>query len=232
MNINKLATLRNARGGNNPNLAEWVKKIQTLGAHGITIHPRPDERHIKKSDVYEIKPLITTELNIEGYPSSEFINLIKEIKPNQATLVPDGPDVITSNAGWDIIKNKDFLTSVANELKSICRISVFVEPKTITLEAAKICKNIGVKRAELYTEEFASNYNNTDIQKKYRSCADILLNAGLELNAGHDLDLNNLKSLITLIPEIKEVSIGHALICESLEFGMSETIHRYLEILK
>ncbi len=232
VNINKLATIRNARGGNNPDLTSWVKKIEAFGAEGVTVHPRPDERHIKKQDVYDIKPLVQTEFNIEGYPSDDFISLIKEIKPEQCTLVPDPPDALTSNAGWNVKTQFELLKASLEKLSPITRVSVFVEPDTMTLENAKKLKDLGAHRAEIYTEEFAHNHTDEQVLKKYRECANQLLEAGLELNAGHDLDLNNLKELITLIPEIKEVSIGHALICESLELGMKETINRYLNILK
>ncbi len=232
VNINKLATIRNARGGNNPNLINWAQKIESFGVHGLTAHPRPDERHIKKQDIFDLKSIIKTEFNIEGYPSTEFISLIKEIKPQQCTLVPDPPNTLTSNAGWDIRTESKLLKSSIKELSSITRVSVFVEPDTIMLEHAKTLKLFGAHRAELYTKEFACNHKNNNILKKYRNCANQLLTAGLQLNAGHDLNLNNISSLLKLIPEIKEISIGHALICESLDLGMKETISRYLNILK
>ena len=231
VNINKLATLRNARGGNNPDLIYWAKKIQSLGAHGVTVHPRPDERHIKKQDVFDLKPVVSTEFNIEGYPNKDFIELIQSIKPEQCTLVPDPPEVLTSNAGWDLETQESILTEVLPQLTPYTRVSIFVEPKTITLEAAQKLKALNVKRAEIYTEDFAKHPAAPETLKKYRICADQLLKAGLELNAGHDLDLNNLNILINLIPEIKEVSIGHALVCEALERGMEQTIKAYLEIL-
>ncbi len=228
VNINKLATIRNARGGNNPDLVSWAKKIQSYGAHGITVHPRPDQRHIRKSDVPALKAAVSTEYNIEGYPSDDFIKLIKEIKPEQCTLVPDPPHVLTSNAGWKVSEQKELLTKVLKELSAITRVSVFVEPDTFSFKDAKVLKELGAQRVELYTEEFAKNHSSVS---KYKETAALCLEAGLELNAGHDLDLNNLATLISEIPEIKEVSIGHALICEALEFGMEETIKRYLDVL-
>jgi len=231
VNINKLATIRNARGGNNPDLVYWAKKIQGLGAQGITIHPRPDERHIRKQDVYDLKPHVTTEFNIEGYPNSEFIKLIQEIKPDQCTLVPDPPEVLTSNAGWNLETQVEILKTVLPQLTPHTRVSVFVEPETTNLETAEKLKSMGVLRAEIYTEEFAKHPQNQEVLSRYRKCADNLLEAGLELNAGHDLDLTNLGKLIDLIPEIKEVSIGHALICDSLEMGMSKTVASYLSVL-
>ncbi len=231
VNINKLATIRNARGGNNPSLIYWAKKIESFGAHGITIHPRPDERHIKKTDVFDLKPVIKTEFNLEGYPSADFIKLIKEVQPEQCTLVPDPPEALTSNAGWDVNAQEGLLKSALSELNGVTRLSVFVEPRTTSFDSAKKIKDWGADRAELYTENFALNQTNSGTLKKYRMCADQLLEAGLELNAGHDLDLNNLSALIELLPEVKEVSIGHALICESLELGMEETIKRYLNLL-
>lgn len=231
VNINKLATLRNARGGFEPNLCSWVKKIQEYGAHGITVHPRPDERHIKRSDVYEIKPLVSTEFNIEGYPSTDFINLILETQPEQCTLVPDGPDVLTSNAGWNLKSQAKILEETLPKLSPHTRVSVFMEPQTTTPEAAKTLKSLGAQRAELYTEDFSKNFLDSSVLASYRQASDTLLNAGLELNAGHDLNLENLPHLLKAIPEIKEVSIGHALICEALDLGMQETLKRYLKIL-
>lgn len=228
VNINKLATIRNARGGNNPDLVEWAKKIESYGAHGITIHPRPDERHIRRSDVSDLKKVVKSEFNIEGYPSDDFIKLVKATKPEQCTLVPDPPEVLTSNAGFIVSKQYELLEKSLNELSPITRVSVFVEPDTFNFEDAKTLKKLGAHRVELYTEEYAKN---NDSVSKYRKTADLALEAGLELNAGHDLDLNNLEKLISVIPEIKEVSIGHALICEALDLGMKETISKYLKLL-
>jgi len=236
VNINKLATIRNARGGNNPNLGSWVKKIEAAGAQGITVHPRPDERHIRKQDVYDLKKVVSTEFNIEGYPNSDFIKLIQEIKPDQCTLVPDLPQVLTSNAGWDLTSkdknHEEILKNVLPQLTPHTRVSIFVEPNTTSLATAQKLKQMGVSRAEIYTEEFTKHPTDVNVLKRYRKCADDLLEAGLELNAGHDLDLNNLKNLVKLIPEIKEVSIGHALICDSLEMGIAKTIESYLKALK
>lgn len=231
VNINKLATLRNARGQNNPDLEYWTKKIQGFGAHGITIHPRPDERHVKKSDVSALKSLVTTEFNIEGYPGDDFLELISSSKPDQVTLVPDPPHVLTSNAGWNVKQNEQLLKECLKKIPKESRVSVFMEPETFDETDARWLKEHGVSRAELYTEEFSRSPEAHTIQGKYRAAADLLLDAGLELNAGHDLDQSNLETLIKLIPELKEVSIGHALICEALEFGMEKTIHAYLEIL-
>lgn len=234
VNINKLATLRNARGQNNPNLLEWAKKIENFGAHGITVHPRPDERHIKKQDVYELKPLIKTEFNIEGYPSETFLALIKEIKPHQCTLVPDPPNVLTSNAGWKISNEKKILENTLRSLEESTntRVSVFVDPDNLSVKEALFLKSIGVSRVELYTEEYASHQDSPAVLKKYRKTSDIALNAGLELNAGHDLDHKNLTPFLKAIPEIKEVSIGHALICEALDCGMQQTVEKYLNSIK
>ncbi len=232
VNINKLATIRNARGDNNPNLITWVKKLESFGAQGLTAHPRPDERHIRKQDIFDLKPIIQTEFNIEGYPSTNFIKLIKEIRPEQCTLVPDLPNTLTSNAGWNVEVEFNLLKSSIKELSPVTRVSIFVEPDTMILEHGRTLKALGAHRAELYTKEFAHNYKDSRVLRKYRNCANQLLSAGLKLNAGHDLNLTNLSPLITLIPEIKEVSIGHALICESLDLGMRETISKYLNILK
>jgi len=232
VNINKLATIRNARGGNNPDLIKWAEKIQSLGAHGITIHPRPDERHIRRQDVYALQPVIQKEFNIEGYPNQSFLNLIQEVRPDQCTLVPDPPDVLTSNAGWDLSKQLEILENVLPKLTPYSRVSVFVEPATINSKNAEKLKSLGVLRAEIYTEDFAKNPFDASTKSKYRTCADQLLDAGLELNAGHDLDLTNLGQLLKVIPEVKEVSIGHALICDSLEMGMTKTIEAYLNALK
>lgn len=233
VNINKLATLRNARGQNNPNLIPWAQKIQNYGAQGVTIHPRPDERHIKRSDVFELKPIVTTEFNIEGYPSEEFISLINQIKPEQCTLVPDPPDVLTSNAGWRVSKEKNLLTKTLEKLQdSPTRVSVFVEPEQLTASEAGFLKSIGVDRVELYTEEYAKKPDDKAVLEKYRKISDLSLDAGLELNAGHDLNYQNLTSFLRFIPEIKEVSIGHAIVCEALDFGMQQTIKKYLNAIR
>jgi pyridoxine 5-phosphate synthase len=229
VNINKLATIRNARGKNNPNIINWASKIESYGAHGITVHPRPDERHIRKTDVFELKKVVSTELNIEGYPSPEFLDLIKKIRPDQCTLVPDPPEVLTSNAGWKIKNSKELIKKSAKIIKDCgVRLSLFVEPKTCNLEDLEYLKFTGVDRIEMYTEDYARD--NTKVVG-YKKLAQIATSVGLELNAGHDLNLKNLSQFITAIPEVKEVSIGHALICEALEFGMKDTIEGYLKIL-
>jgi pyridoxine 5-phosphate synthase len=234
VNINKIATLRNARGGLEPNLIFAAQAIESFGAHGITIHPRPDERHIKKSDVYELKSVVKTELNIEGFPTDDFLELINTVHPEQTTLVPDPPNVLTSNAGWKVEKDIKVLEKAIERIKS-SRVSVFMDPFRTTQKALKELKRIGANRIELYTESFAHAFHfNQDLQKTldvFRKCADIALSEGLELNAGHDLNQKNLKLFIQEIPEIKEVSIGHALISESLYEGLEKTIKNYLEIL-
>ncbi len=229
VNINKLATLRNARGKNNPNIINWASKIESFGAHGITVHPRPDERHIRKTDVFDLKTAVSTELNIEGYPSPDFLDLIKKIRPDQCTLVPDPPEVLTSNAGWQVKTSKETIKNSAKFIKDLgVRLSLFVEPKTCDTEDLEYLKYSGVDRIEMYTEDFAQK---NSVVSEYKKLASIAISAGLNLNAGHDLNLKNLSQFITTIPEVKEVSIGHALICEALEFGMEDTIKAYLKIL-
>lgn len=233
VNVNKLATLRNSRGGNNPDVLKWVLDIISYGAHGITVHPRPDERHIRKSDVYNIAKAINVEFNIEGYPSDDFLKLIKEVKPAQCTLVPDPPHVLTSNAGWLIEKNFDFLKKVVAELHQAgVRTSLFVEPKTLTPKDIELLKAVNTDRVELYTEAYASHFGNAEVLDSYVQTATEISKLGIELNAGHDLDLKNLNPFLKAIPNIKEVSIGHALICDALEYGMKETVKRYLECCK
>jgi len=232
VNINKIGTLRNARGGNNPNVIQVAKDCERFGAQGITVHPRPDERHIRYSDVIELKKIVTTEFNIEGYPDDRYLKLVKETKPAQATLVPDKPDAITSNAGWDTIKNERFLTDVISELKkSGTRVSVFVDPDTKMIEGAK---KVGADRIELYTEPYASHFhqNHEAAVKPYITAAKVAHQLGLGINAGHDLDLSNLKFLKLSLPHLHEVSIGHALICDALYFGLENTIQLYLRELK
>lgn len=232
VNINKLATIRNARGGNNPNLIEYAIKIQNWGAHGITIHPRPDERHIRLSDVYELKKVVTTEFNIEGYPSKEFIELVLKIKPEQVTLVPDAPNVLTSNNGWDCKTHLNFLKEVIKSFKNEnIRTSIFLNPEP---EMVPYAKETGTDRIELYTEFYAKNYplNKALAIDNYIKTANEANRLNLDLNAGHDLDLNNLKYFSQNIPNLKEVSIGHALICDALEYGMSNVIKMYLNQLK
>jgi pyridoxine 5-phosphate synthase len=232
VNINKIATLRNARGGNNPDVIKTALDCERFGAEGITVHPRPDERHIRYADVIELKKVVTTEFNIEGYPDERYLKLILETKPAQATLVPDGPDAITSNAGWDTIKNKKFLTEIISEIKSIgVRVSVFVDPSTKMVEGAK---EIGADRIELYTEPYAAQYhhNKEAAVQPYIAAAQVAHAIGLGINAGHDLDLHNLAFLKKSIPALDEVSIGHALICDAMSLGLENTIQLYLRQLK
>ncbi|HNR74568.1 MAG: pyridoxine 5''-phosphate synthase [Bacteroidetes bacterium OLB12] len=232
VNINKIATLRNARGGNNPDVIKTALDCERFGAEGITVHPRPDERHIRYSDVLELKKVVTTEFNIEGYPDERYLKLIRETKPAQATLVPDGPDAITSNAGWDTIKHKGLLTDLVREIKSYgVRVSVFVDPVITQVEGAK---TIGADRIELYTEPYAAHYhqNREAAVKPYMEAANVAHQLGLGINAGHDLDLHNLNYLHQSIPHLDEVSIGHALICDALYFGLENTIQLYLRQLK
>lgn len=232
VNINKIATLRNARGGNNPDVIKTALDCERFGAQGITVHPRPDERHIRYADVLELKKVVTTEFNIEGYPDERYLKLILETKPEQATLVPDGPDAITSNAGWDTVKNKKFLTEIISEIKSIgVRVSVFVDPSTKMVEGAK---EIGADRIELYTEPYAAHYhhNKEAAVQPYIAASQVAHAIGLGINAGHDLDLINLAYLKKSIPALDEVSIGHALICDALYLGLENTIQLYLRQLK
>ena len=232
VNINKIATLRNARGEDYPNLIKTAQDIISFGAQGITIHPRPDERHIRYSDAYELKEKINAELNIEGNPNKKFIDLVNEIKPEQVTLVPDSEDVITSNAGWDTINNFSFLNDIVKEFKSnSIRVSIFIDPDIDMLEGAK---KIDADRVELFTGPYAKEYNNDKLKaiEKYIQCSQVANEINLELNAGHDLNQNNLDFFIQSTKNIKEVSIGHALISESLYKGLHSTIKSYLDILK
>ncbi len=231
VNINKIATLRNARGEDYPNLVKTAKDIIKFGAEGITIHPRPDERHIKYSDAYDLKQNISTELNIEGNPSKKFINMVCEVKPDQVTLVPDESDAITSNSGWDTVKNFDFLKDVVEEFKSnSIRVSIFIDPDSKMLEGAK---KINSDRVELFTGPYAKQYINdkSNAINRYIDCSEIANKIGMELNAGHDLNQQNLEFFTKNIVNLKEVSIGHALISESLYFGLESTIKSYLKIL-
>jgi pyridoxine 5-phosphate synthase len=227
VNINKIATIRNARGGNVPDVKLAAINCQKFGADGITVHPRPDERHIKYSDVLEIKPIITTEFNIEGYPSESFIKMVLSVKPDQVTLVPDPPGAITSNAGWNIIKNRDFLTDIIAMLKgSGIRTSIFIDTDPENIANAVLTKT---DRIELYTEPYATyfNINKDKSVRPFIEAAKIARDSGLDLNAGHDLNLDNLKFFIENIPWIKEVSIGHALVSDSLYYGLENTIQMY-----
>ena len=232
VNINKIATLRNARGGNIPNVVEAAKKIESFGGQGITVHPRPDERHITYQDVRDLSPIVKTEFNIEGNPVAKFINLVLEAKPAQVTLVPDAEDAITSNAGWNTIKNKEFLQEVIQEFKNNgIRTSIFVDPDEKMIEGAV---ETGAERIELYTEAFAVKYAKGDKTgvEPYKKCATLAHQLGLGINAGHDLSLENINYFKDNVPYLDEVSIGHALIAEALYIGLEKTIEKYLELLK
>jgi pyridoxine 5-phosphate synthase len=231
VNVNKVATIRNARGGNVPNLCQVVKDCEKFGAQGITVHPRPDERHIRKSDVFQIKEVVTTELNIEGYPSSDFIDLVLEVKPQQVTLVPDAPEAITSNAGWDTLQNREFLKEVISSLGSNgIRSSLFIEADEIQIEHAA---HTGTDRIELYTEDYARTFpqNREEAIGSFAKAAATAKKLGLGVNAGHDLNLQNLKYFKQGIPNLLEVSIGHALISDALYYGLQNTIQLYLKQL-
>ncbi len=235
VNVNKIATLRNARGGDNPNVLQTTLDIISYGADGITVHPRPDGRHIRKEDVYAIAEAIDVEFNIEGYPDEDYLALVKEVRPAQCTLVPDPPHVLTSNAGWLIEQNFDLLHTIIQDLHQHgIRTSLFVDPKTLSSKEIALLQKTGTDRVELYTEAYASNFGTisaADTLERYKSTAKSIANVGIALNAGHDLDLNNLEPFLTAIPIIQEVSIGHALICDALQLGMKETIKRYLACL-
>ena len=249
VNINKVATIRNARGGNVPNVVRFAQDCERFGAQGITVHPRPDERHIRYRDVYDLKPVVTTEFNIEGNPRGErdhkganpsnsqskpygFIDLVKEIRPTQVTLVPDAEGVLTSNAGWDTVKNQQYLCDVVKEFKACgIRVSIFIDANPQMIEMAA---KTGTDRVELYTESYASRYaaGREEAIRPFVEAAKVARNCGLGLNAGHDLSLENLAYFRQQIPWLDEVSIGHALISDALYLGIEETIHRYLECLK
>lgn len=232
VNINKIATLRNSRGGLLPSVTEAAMKIQDFGAEGITIHPRPDERHITRQDVYDLKPLVHTEFNIEGNPQRSFIDMVLEVKPTQVTLVPDADDAITSNAGWDTQKHLEYLTEIVSEFKNAgIRTSIFLDPKP---ELCEYAAKTGTDRIELYTEGYAKNYaKNRDLAiKPYIETAIRANEYGLGINAGHDLSLENLAYFSQNIPHLLEVSIGHALISEALYMGMENTIQAYLKRLE
>lgn len=232
VNINKIATLRNARGGDVPNIVQFAKDAQEFGAQGITIHPRPDERHIRYQDAYDLKSEIYTEYNMEGNPIPKFIDLVTAIKPTQVTLVPDAEDAITSNAGWDCIKHQSFLSEIIKEFKNNdIRTSIFLDPDLRQVEAAKAT---GTDRIELYTENFAQQYalENFNAVKPYSDCAKLAYDFELGVNAGHDLSLDNIKFFKQNVPNLLEVSIGHALISESLYLGIENVINMYLNRLK
>lgn len=227
VNINKIATLRNARMGDNPDVTKVAIDCQEFGADGITVHPRPDERHIRLKDVYDIKKIIKTEFNIEGYPSRKFLDLVIEVKADQVTLVPDPPEAITSSAGWDTIKNLSILTDIVKELQSHkIRTSIFIGTN---LEMIGAAKEIGTNRIEFYTEPYATDYQHDkeNAVKPFVEAALYAQKLGIELNAGHDLSLENLNYLNQKIPFLKEVSIGHALVCDALYFGLQNTIKMY-----
>lgn len=231
VNINKIATLRNARGGELPSVTEAAVKLQKFGAQGITIHPRPDERHITRRDVYDLKPLVTTEYNIEGNPHREFIDMVLEVKPEQVTLVPDADDAITSNAGWDCQKHGAFLKEVIREFNDAgIRTSIFLDPNP---EMVKYAAQTGADRIELYTEAYAKNYtvNREQAVQDYVKTAEEAHLNGLGVNAGHDLSLDNIKYFADTVPGLLEVSIGHALISEALYMGMENTVQAYLKRL-
>ncbi|MBB6327069.1 pyridoxine 5-phosphate synthase [Algoriphagus iocasae] len=227
VNINKIATLRNARGANNPDVVKVALDAERFGAQGITVHPRPDERHIRHQDVFDLAKVVKTEFNIEGYPDRRFMDLVKAVKPAQATLVPDPPNAITSNTGWDTISNQGMLKDIVAELQeSGIRVSIFINPEVRYFEPAKLT---GTDRVELYTEPYAVGFhqNKENAVKPYVEVAEIAKELGLGLNAGHDLDLHNLAFLKQSIPYLDEVSIGHALVCDALYYGLENTIQMY-----
>lgn len=232
VNINKFATLRNARGGNMPDILKVAQDCERFGADGITVHPRPDERHIRYQDVKDLKPLVTTEFNIEGYPSKDFMDLVLAVKPHQCTLVPDPPDAITSNTGWDTIQYQSYLKDVIGTLKAAgIRVSIFLNADVSKVEAAKTA---GADRIELYTGPYAEEYakartqpQNFQLFNDYKNTAKAATAIGLDLNAGHDLSLDNLRFFKLHIPQLKEVSIGHALVCDAIYLGLENTIQLY-----
>ena len=232
VNINKVATLRNARGENRPCVEDVACDCESFGADGITVHPRPDERHIRHDDVFRLRPLIKTEFNIEGYPSPEFIDLVLKVRPEQVTLVPDAPDALTSSAGWNTVKHLDFLTGIVDTFKEAgIRTSIFVDPDPEMIAAAA---KAGTDRVELYTKPYADAYR-TDPAKAvapYAAASDAAHRLGLGVNAGHDLDLDNLAYFRRNVPYLNDVSIGHALICDALYLGLAETIKRYKTALR
>lgn len=231
VNINKIATIRNSRGGNMPNVLKAAVDVQHFGAEGVTVHPRPDERHIRYQDVHDIRPIITTEFNIEGYPSKEFIDLVLSVRPHQVTLVPDPPEALTSNAGWDTINNMGFLQDVIGQFSEAgVRTSIFIDTD---LENISNAVKTNTDRIEFYTEPYATNYpkDKEAAIAPFVEAANLANKIGLKINAGHDLSLENLKYFNEKIPFLKEVSIGHALICDALYYGLERTIHMYKELL-
>ena len=232
VNINKVATIRNARGGDVPNVVQVAIDCQRFGAEGITVHPRPDERHITRQDVFDLRPVVITEFNIEGYPTREFLEMVLKVKPEQVTLVPDPPEALTSNAGWDTIKNESFLKEVTSEFKNAgIRTSIFIDTNLKNIENAA---KTGTDRVELYTEPYASAYqkNKELAVKPFTEAAKVTISNGLELNAGHDLSLENLKFFNHSVKGLSEVSIGHALISDALYYGLENTIQMYLRLLE
>ncbi|SET93660.1 pyridoxine 5'-phosphate synthase [Hymenobacter actinosclerus] len=232
VNINKIATLRNARGHNRPDLLQAARDIERFGAEGITVHPRPDERHIRYQDVRNLKAVVKTELNVEGNPTPDFLDLVREVRPEQVTLVPDAPDAITSNAGWDTVKHQDYLRGIVAELKGLgCRVSIFLDP---VAELVRAAATTGTDRIELYTEDYARLYHadRAAALLPYREAAALAQQLGLGLNAGHDLDLDNLAYMAQNLPGLAEVSIGHALVCDALYLGLENTVQLYLRQLK
>ncbi len=232
VNVNKIATLRNSRGGDYPNVVKVATDIQDFGAEGITIHPRPDERHIRYKDAYDLKKIVTTEFNIEGNPIQKFVDLVIDVKPTQVTLVPDAVDAITSNAGWDTVKHQSFLKEVIAEFKANgIRTSIFIDTNLKFIEAAALT---GTDRIELYTEEFAKQFvlGNKEAVKPYTNSAVLATKLGLGINAGHDLNLENIQFFAQNVPGLLEVSIGHALIAESLYLGLENVVNMYKYKLK
>lgn len=227
VNINKVATLRNARGENRPDVVAFALHCESVGAQGITVHPRPDERHIRRSDVFDLKPLLRTEFNIEGYPSDQFMDLVTKVRPAQVTLVPDAPDALTSSAGWDVEAHAEFLEGIVDRLHEAgIRSSIFVAPDTAVIRAAAA---VGADRVELYTKPYADSFaaGRDEAVAPFVEASRAAHNAGLGVNAGHDLSLENLAFFAEKIPYLDEVSIGHALICDALYLGIDETIRRY-----
>ena len=232
VNINKIATLRNSRGGSNPNLLQVAMHCEQFGAQGITVHPRPDERHIRYQDVVDLKKIVTTELNVEGYPDKRYMDLIEHVRPTQATLVPDPPDALTSNTGWDTISQYGFLKEIIQQLKTWgIRTSIFVNPEEKYIEGAS---RVETHRIELYTEPYAVNYflNKEKAVQPYKTAAELAGRLSIGVNAGHDLSLHNLRYLKQNLPQLAEVSIGHALICDALYLGLENTIQLYLKQLE
>jgi len=232
VNINKIALIRNSRGGNNPDIVQIAQDIESYGAQGITVHPRPDERHIRYADLNALKTVVTTELNVEGNPTTKFVDEVLKVKPHQVTLVPDKPEALTSDAGWNTIKHAEFLSEITSTFKSAgIRVSVFVDPIESMIEGAA---KLGIDRIELYTEEYAQQYGRSTQEAttlKYKHCALLANQLGLGVNAGHDLNLTNLARFSSQIPNLDEVSIGHALVADSLYLGLQNTVNLYLQKL-